>query len=541
MHSERETTLLNLYISLSSNDQHFKKNGICFNPCTLLPTFEEFQGFLDHCPISFHIGFLETSQKHYLCLIFQDNQLQRENEELAKEVDAYKMIPPYVAHELRNPLGAAQAYLEIAQGEAPVESEISTKYIGPCVKLLQYSLTLANDLIDAAQIASGKFKLNYESFPLKGLLDHIIGMFDFKAKAKGVNICYSIDTRLPVEIHSDHGRLSQILINLVSNSLKYTSKKGTIVIRADFNILNPRKVDFYVEDTGLGIRPEDQQSLMSDWAKVDHVEDTRMNPYGAGLGLSISDKIVRQLGLETAQEGIKIESTFGKGTKMRFSIEDKKKELSGIPKNPRNLFVVTKVHDKESSENFSSSVDEKNTFQEFGRRAKESQESGSKKVIKTMTLLRNLNHHYERPGCYCPKVMIIDDDYFSGNSLLTILKSMKVDAEFYVNLDEALEKLKIKPVMGIPCKKCERYSVIFMDGLMEGVDGFEATKIIREKIEKKEVRETNIVFCTGLEGPEEEQKAKEAGANFFITKPIAKAKLRNLLSQLGFEVTPRSP
>jgi len=312
------------------------------------------------------------------------------------------------------------------------------------------------------------------------------------------------------------------------------------MIRAESNVLNPRKIEFYVEDTGLGIRPEDQQSLLSDWAKVDHVEDARMNPYGAGLGLSISDKIVRQLSLDSNPEGIKIESIFGKGTKMKFCIENKKGDSSVFPRNPKNLFVVTKVSEKESSENFSSGVDEKNALQEFSKRGKGSRDSGSKKVIKTMTLLRNLNSNHEKPACFCPKVMVIDDDYFSGNSLISLLKSMKVEAEFYLNFDEALEKLKIKQTIGIPCKKCQRYSVIFMDGLMDGVDGFEATKIIREKIEKREVRETNIIFCTGL-GEEEESKAKSAGASFFLTKPIPKSRLRNMLSQLGFEVIPRSP
>jgi len=540
LHSEREPTLLNLFISFNSNDQYFKRNGICFNPNTQHPSFEEFHGVLDHSPINFQVGYVESSQKSYLCLVFQNNEFHRDNQELSKEVEAYKKIPPYVAHEMRNPLGAAQAYLEVAQGETPVESDLNTKCLAPCIKLIQYSLTLANDLIDAAQISTGKFKVNYESFFLKELLDHLMGMFDFKAKAKGVQIVYSIDTRLPVEVYTDPGRLSQVLINLVSNSLKYTSKKGMIMIRAESNVLNPRKIEFYVEDTGLGIRPEDQQSLLSDWAKVDHVEDARMNPYGAGLGLSISDKIVRQLSMDSNQEGIKIESVFGKGTKMRFSIENKKGDSSLFPRNPKNLFVVTKVSEKESSENFSSGVDEKHALQETNKRGRESRESGSKKVIKTMTLLRNLNNHHDKPACFCPKVMVIDDDYFSGNSLLSLLKSMKIEAEFYLNFDEALEKLRVKQTIGIPCKRCQRYSVIFMDGLMDGVDGFEATKIIREKIEKKEVRESNIIFCTGL-GEEEESKAKSAGASFFLTKPIPKARLRNILSQLGFEVIPRSP
>ena len=533
---------MTLYSNFLNRSNFFKQKGLGFNPSTGILSLETFEGNLDNVPLTIHLGYLESNTKSHLCMIFQSHLLQKENQDLARELETCKKIPQYVAHELRNPIGGAQSFLETAENDILMSPALNERYITPTIHMLRYSLSLINDLVDAGQIAAGRFKVAIDILSLHDVIDNIVSMFEFKVQAKSINMSKIIDKRLPMNIHSDSARLSQILINLISNALKYTPRNGTIVIRADLNVLNRHKIDLCVEDNGYGIRAEDQKNLICDFGRVDNKENAKLNPYGAGLGLAISDKLARQLGVEGAQEGLKIESMLGKGTKMKFSIENKKSEEFLKKTCTTYLQTLGSPQDTKGSENFSLSIEESNlpsleTSKSVGPVMRG---IGAQKVRRTMTVLKKLNETDGKVVCKCPKALVIDDDAFSGISLKAMLKGFKVDVDVVQSTEESLELVGYDSWKRRNCKACTGYGVIFIDGLMPEMDGFESTKLLMEKMKENEMKECPIVFCTGL-GEDEEARAKSMGASYFVSKPILKLTLKKILVNIGLYSSPRSP
>ena len=535
---------MTLYSNFVNRSNFFKQRGLGFNPSAGLLSLETFEGSLDNVLITIHLGYLESDNKTHLCMVFQSNALQKENQDLARELETCKKIPQYVAHELRNPIGGAQSFLESAENDLLMSPALNERYITPTINMLRYSLSLINDLVDAGQIAAGRFKVAIDVLSLDDVIDNIISMFELKVQAKSINISKIIDKRLPASIYSDSARLSQILINLVSNALKYTPRNGTIVIKADLNVLNRHKIDLCVEDNGYGIRAEDQKNLICDFGRVDNKENAKLNPYGAGLGLAISDKLARQLGVEGAQEGLKIESVLGKGTKMKFSIESKKNEGEELVKRTFTTYLQTmgSPHGSKGSENFSLSIEESNipSLEISKSVGPIMRGAGAQKVRRTMTVLKRLNEVDGKVVCKCPKALIIDDDAFSGNSLKAMLKGFKIDVDVVQGTEESLGLIGYDSWKRRNCKSCTGYGVIFIDGLMPGMDGFESTKLLGEKMKENQMKECPVVFCTGL-GEDEEARAKSMGASYFVSKPILKLTLKKILVNIGLFSSPKSP
>jgi len=532
VHSERDVNLFNLYLHFSNHEKLFKQNNIGYDSANKISVLESFEGVLDEAPINFYFGYFDLSEKSYLCIIFNDSSFKNEVKTLKNEIEAYQKIPQYVAHEMRNPLGAAHAFLEITDSDSALHETLRANFIAPTIKIIRYTLSLVNDLLDAGQIAAGKFKTVLAPVNLNEVVNNVFGIFDFKAQAKDVSLIKAIDSRLPVEIGTDPARLSQILINLVSNSLKYSQKKGTITVRVEPNVLNSKKIDFYVEDTGLGIRGEDQKELLKDWGRIERFEDSKLNPESIGLGLSICNKLANQLNVEGSQEGIKIDSVFGKGTKIKFSVENKKFE-SLKTEAARRLSVQGFILEKRLSENYSPSFEEKKSIEAQQKKLDYTSGIELKKIKKAAINLTKMTD-VGISQCHCLKALIVDDDVFSASSLVMLLNSFKIEADVCQNTNEALEVLERNPSssLGASCRNCKGYRIIFMDGLMEGMNGFDSTILLKEKMKKNEIKDIPIVFCTGLD-ENEESRAKRAGASFFMTKPISKINLEMIIKQLN--------
>jgi len=517
----------------------FKNNNIGFDCSTRRPRFESFTATLkknirETVDIGFKIAYLEINNKSHLCIIFSLNQYQKELKEIQNELEARKQMLKYVAHDMRNPLSSNQLLLEAADFDPTINNNAKDRFIKPCLKTLKYLFALVNDLVDSALISAGKFKLVIGEVNVNELVQDVLQIFDLKAKPKEIALRKQIGSGVPLLIFTDSARLTQILINLVSNSLKYTQKRGTITIKVEKNILNSNKIDFSVEDTGIGIRMENQKDLLKDFAKVEGNKDSELNPYGVGLGLSISNKLALNLNVDGAQDGIKIDSTVGKGTKMKFSVENRKPEsLSKIPSDG----ALTEI--KKYSENYSSSIDEKANNSSGLPKQTGSNKSISNeqvKIKKALTTLRRINELDVISSGHKlhSKVLIIDDDAFAAESVNMILHTLGLTADKAFNTKEALKKLEELANLSKVKGQVLGYDLIFMDAMMEDMDGFESTKILKEKMKNGEIKEAPIVFCTGLDSESEDQ-AMEAGANYFVTKPISRANLVNILKKSNIE------
>ena len=218
-------------------------------------------------------------------------------------------------HELRTPLNAIVGLSSIlvdAHMEKPLSDYISQ--IDTSSKLLA---SLVNDILDFSKIEAGKMQIEHIVFPLSSVIDQVTNIINPQAINKNLKLIFDIDDNIPKDIIGDPLRLTQVLLNLTSNALKFTSN-GSITIKV--KLLEKRDdkdfIEFSVSDTGIGLSQEQIDKLFQDFTQAD--SSTSRQYGGTGLGLTISKKLVELMG-----GTIRVESEKNKGSNFIFTIEQK--------------------------------------------------------------------------------------------------------------------------------------------------------------------------------------------------------------------------
>lgn len=221
----------------------------------------------------------------------------------------------HLGHELRTPLTSILGYTELLLDEkrnADIEQELSIIYSNG-----KHLLSLLNDMLDMSRIMANKLEISPKEVNLAGFLTDLYSLMGLAAKDKGLSLYVSAETKLPEHITTDPTRLRQVLINLISNAIKFTDS-GTISISVEtvepMSAHQSEKLLFRVADTGIGM-PRDK--LGSIFQPFEQIEDVmRANHGGAGLGLAISRELVHKMGGD-----ISVDSTFGKGSVFTFTVD----------------------------------------------------------------------------------------------------------------------------------------------------------------------------------------------------------------------------
>ncbi len=211
-----------------------------------------------------------------------------------------------MSHELRTPLNAINGFSEIMAGEmfGPLGDARYKGYAADILKSGQHLLSLINDILDMAKIEAGKMRLHYEKVSLHEVCDDAIRLMRGRAQEVGLTLTLEAAQNVP-EIDADHRGLKQVLLNLISNAVKFTPEGGAITVllaRA-----GPGTVRLAVADTGIGIAPEDLARLARPFEQVEgqHSKTTQ----GTGLGLALTKSLIELHGGE-----LKMESEPGRGT-----------------------------------------------------------------------------------------------------------------------------------------------------------------------------------------------------------------------------------
>ena len=172
-------------------------------------------------------------------------------------------------------------------------------------------LSLIEELLDYSKIEAGKIELESRPFVLPDLIEDITELLAPRAQARQIEIACYVDERLPLDVMGDAARLRQVLLNLASNAVKFTSHGGVALIVEPG--IWPNEISFLVRDTGIGISPDAQQRIFREFEQAD--EHIAQQYGGSGLGLAISERIVRRMGGRIALESIP-----GEGTTFEVSI-----------------------------------------------------------------------------------------------------------------------------------------------------------------------------------------------------------------------------
>ena len=200
-----------------------------------------------------------------------------------------------VSHELKNPLTAIQSYaLLLRRGVDIMPIDQQEEYLGIIYDGSKRIHNLALELDDVTQMETGQFRLCVENVSFKTILNELLNLMDSQIVEKRQTLTLNIPDRLP-QVRADSKRLSQILTNLISNASKYTLESGHITVSAR-QISNGVSLMLYVsvKDTGIGIKPENQAKVFTQFFRADdiHVNSVR----GTGLGLNITKKTCRITG-----------------------------------------------------------------------------------------------------------------------------------------------------------------------------------------------------------------------------------------------------
>jgi signal transduction histidine kinase len=217
-----------------------------------------------------------------------------------------------VSHELRTPMNAIIGMTDLALAESL--SPLIRDYLTTVQSSAHSLLELLNEILDFSKIEAGKFMLESKPFRLRDLLDTLQRMHDFRAADKGLQFAISIDDSLPDEFIGDSKRLQQVLVNLLSNALKFTDR-GSVSLEIVAQSVEPAaaEVIFAVCDTGIGVSAEDQKRIFAPFTQAD---DTSTRRYGGtGLGLAIASDLIRAMG-----GTLTLHSALGEGSKFTFTI-----------------------------------------------------------------------------------------------------------------------------------------------------------------------------------------------------------------------------
>jgi len=236
-----------------------------------------------------------------------DLQLARDAAEAANK--AKSLFLAHMSHELRTPLNGILGYAQILQRDELV-GERKVAALNVIRQSSEYLRALIDDILDLSRIETGRLDFVLSNISLAKLLRGVTDIVGLRAQQKGLTFSCELSPDLPVGIRCDERRLRQVLLNLLTNAVKFTDS-GQVVLRV--GRVGPSRLSFAVEDTGIGIESYELERI---FRPFEQVGDLQRRLGGTGLGLAISRQLVRYLGGD-----IMVESRVGKGSTFRFEVE----------------------------------------------------------------------------------------------------------------------------------------------------------------------------------------------------------------------------
>lgn len=396
-------------------------------------------------------------------LLEQEQQLRTAMSIADKANSAKSNFLASMSHEIRTPINAVLGMDEMILRECSDETILG--YAENIMSAGQSLLAVINDVLDFSKIESGKLKIIPVEYSIQKLMNDCYNLIIMRAEKKNLLLEIHNDPALPSRLIGDEVRVRQIIINLLTNAVKYTSA-GKVTMTIDFKRESEETVILVVSvrDTGMGISPENQQMLFNDFHRVD--ETNTRNIEGTGLGLSITKRLV------DAMDGtIGVESTLGVGSDFRFEIPQR---------------IACEEPAGEFSENRSVSIDKSETYREM----------------------------FQAPAA---RILVVDDVKLNIDVLKGLLKSTKVRVDAAYSGRECL---------GLVQKYS--YDLIFMDHLMPEMDGVQTLTNLR-RIADCPNHNVPVIALTANAMAGAKEIYENLGFADYLAKPVQSDRLEQLL------------
>ncbi len=216
-----------------------------------------------------------------------------------------------MSHEIRTPINGVLGLNEMILRES---SELEIKKYAHDIKTSAHTLlNIINEILDSSKIESGKMEIVNGEYQMSHMLHDLYNMINIRAKDKQLDLIFDIDTQIPDVYYGDDKRIEQVLINLLTNAVKYT-EKGTVTLSVSGEVDDGYAILHYsVKDTGIGIKPEDIERIYDIFERVD--EERNRYIEGTGLGMNIVQQLLWLMGSE-----LSVHSIYGEGSEFSFDL-----------------------------------------------------------------------------------------------------------------------------------------------------------------------------------------------------------------------------
>lgn len=386
-----------------------------------------------------------------------------------------------ISHEIRTPMNSIVGYAELALQNH--DAEVVHSYLRRIKQSSHILLHIINELIDITKIESGRMKMTKSNYRFTDMIDEIRHMMEIPAGRAGLAFMIQLDSELPEYFYDDKVKVQEIIMNLVTNSIKYT-QKGHVILKVRLKEIVDKRalINIEVEDTGVGMSEEYEEQMFAKFERVDRKKN--YNVQGSGLGLPIVKSFVDMM-----DGTITYESEPGKGTRFMVDIWQ---ELD------REQPVVTLEEEasQKPEEQLTSDVGDSGEPEQFDNAE---------------------NTSSDEVAINSGRVLIVDDNQLNLDVASGIMELMGMTTKTAESGMECLEILE----------NGEEPDIIFLDYMMPEMDGLQTMKKIRGLAGSVSKAPIVLLTANAVVGVKEEMI--DEGFDDFLSKPIEIEELQRIL------------
>ena len=381
-----------------------------------------------------------------------------------------------MSHEIRTPMNAICGMSDLLLQTKLTDEQLD--YVSTIKLSSDNLLSIINDILDFSKIEAGKMELVPQSYNLLSPLYSLQNTIDVRIGERPLDFKISIKRDMPTQLYGDEVRVQQVILNLLTNAVKY-SNQGHIELIVDYEKLENDEIMLKatVKDQGIGIKKEDMPKLFEAFSQVDMERNHRIE--GTGIGLTITERLVRSMG-----GSITLESEYGVGTTFYVSMRQKVEDFNS-------------VIDTESTDDFVV-ISHSNILKGFV--------SGKKKIAKFIAPDAN--------------VLVVDDNEANLKVAKGLMGQYKLSVRTCTSGKAALDILETD----------KSFDILFIDHMMPEMDGVELTKILRSSNDDY-LKYVPIIALTAnaIKGVSEMFLAN--GFTEYLSKPIDTERLGEVLNK----------
>ena len=406
------------------------------------------------------------------------NELEKARQIAEKSVETKERFMANMSHEIRTPMNALIGFTNLL--ERTKLDEKQAEFVNTIKKAGDNLLTLINDLLDFSKIEAGMLRIEATTFELNGLMHSIQTLFTPKANEKRLIFDVQTSPRIPQNVIGDPTRVTQIVVNLLSNAFKFT-ERGYVALTTELFDDNTdfATVKITVKDTGIGI---EKRELSRVFERFQQAQDDTTRLYGgSGLGLAIVKSLAEAMG-----GFVEVDSKLGFGS--TFSVVLPFKKI-----NNKDLFnQISLIDAEEVPPQYVNDLKEHSSNNEQLRRDFTTQINGTIQIPNSTETKT-------------PRILVVEDNPMNQRLAALLLSDWGYDFDIVEDGKDALEQLQTTD-----------YQLVLMDIQLPTMDGYETTNIIRNEFKNA----IPIIATTAHAFAGEREKCLAAGMNDYIPKPL---------------------